>query len=440
MKASKLKLLFMPAAIMFVFVLLAGCTGLNKGQETEADGQWQMQGYGYYLEIDRGKVKSYQTTATTWLRTTDLDGSIRDGILETAYTRFAISRQGDLLELKDTSTGGIYRLQPETDSARKKTEAPDRNDSEYNFEVFWQSFNENYAFFDLYGVDWKEMHEKYASQVTPDMKKEALMELLAEMTQELNDDHISLTDGDNEFSPYNGTTEWRERIGDVVQVIETQYVPDIAYLSDKRIRYGWLNEHIGYLNLVSMAIDENTDTSLKKLVPSLEKALKQLQSAKTIVLDVRFNEGGQDAVSLAYASRFADQKRDVYSKKAWTHNGEEVQETRSIAPEGDVSYTGNVILLTSGVTESAAESFAQSMRQLPNVQIVGERTAGFFSDALTRVLPNGGSFTLSNERYFTPDGQLLEGRGITPDVIVPIELSFVERRIDPALDWVLNNN
>lgn len=440
MTTSRSRRLYALAAILMVCVVLAGCAGANAGKKAEADGRWQMRGYGYYLEIDRGKVKSYQTTDTTWLKSPDLDGTIREGILKTAYSLFAVSRQGDVLELKDTSTGGIYRLQPATASPPKKGEAPDRGDPNYNFEVFWQSFNENYAFFDLYDVDWKAAYTQYAAQVKPDMSEEALMELLAEMVQDLNDNHISLANGEDEFSPYRGTPAWRERIRDVVQVIETKYVPDIKYLSDERIRYGWLNDHIGYINLVAMAADENTEASLDKLVPSLDKALKQLQTAKTIVLDVRFNEGGQDAVSLAFANRFADRKREVYSKQAAVRDGEAARETRFIEPTGDASYSGKVVLLTSGVTESAAESFAQSMRQLPNVEIVGERTAGFFSDALTRILPNGGSFTLSNERYFAPDGQLLEGRGVAPDVTVPIELSLVDRQIDPALDWVLKNN
>jgi len=440
MTTSRSRRLYALAAILMVCVVLAGCAGANAGKKAEADGRWQMRGYGYYLEIDRGKVKSYQTTDTTWLESPDLAGTIREGILKTAYSSFAVIRQGDVLELKDTTTGGIYRLQPATASPPKTGEAPDRGDPNYNFEVFWQSFNENYAFFDLYGVDWKAAYNKYAAQVKPDLSEEALMELLAEMVQDLNDNHISLTNGEDEFSPYRGTPAWRERIRDVVQVIETKYVPDIKYLSDERIRYGWLNDHIGYINLVAMAADENTEASLDKLVPSLDKALKQLQTAKTIVLDVRFNEGGQDAVSLAYANRFADRKREVYSKQASVRDGEAARETRFIEPKGDASYSGKVVLLTSGVTESAAESFAQSMRQLPNVEIVGERTAGFFSDALTRILPNGGSFTLSNERYFGPDGQLLEGRGVAPDVTVPIELSLVDRQIDPALDWVLKNN
>ncbi|MFC5650207.1 S41 family peptidase [Paenibacillus solisilvae] len=193
------------------------------------------------------------------------------------------------------------------------------------------------------------------------------------------------------------------------------------------------------MNLAAIASDENTGQSLKELVPSLDEALLKLSPAAAIVLDVRFNEGGQDAVALAFANRFADQKRAAYKKQACFGDRAMKLETQYMEPQGDSYKQQPIILLTSILTESAAETFVQSMRQLPNVKIAGERTAGFFSDALTRLLPNGESFTLSNERYYTMDGVLLEGNGIVPDVEIPIQLSSVDKGIDPALEWVLQD-
>jgi carboxyl-terminal processing protease len=54
------------------------------------------------------------------------------------------------------------------------------------------------------------------------------------------------------------------------------------------------------------------------------------------------------------------------------------------------------------------------MRVLPNVMQVGTATRGALSDRLTKVLPDGSDFSLSNEVYLDPDGKLYEAVGIPP--------------------------
>jgi hypothetical protein len=38
----------------------------------------------------------------------------------------------------------------------------------YNFEVLWPTFNEQFAFFDLYNVDWQAQYNQYRPRVTAD--------------------------------------------------------------------------------------------------------------------------------------------------------------------------------------------------------------------------------------------------------------------------------
>jgi C-terminal processing protease CtpA/Prc len=72
--------------------------------------------------------------------------------------------------------------------------------------------------------------------------------------------------------------------------------------------------------------------------------------------------------------------------------------------------------MTSASTSSAAETFAMSMRQRANTTLVGEATAGGFSDGLDKVLPHGTEFSLSNEFYLTPDNEEFEGVGVPVDI------------------------
>jgi C-terminal processing protease CtpA/Prc len=60
------------------------------------------------------------------------------------------------------------------------------------------------------------------------------------------------------------------------------------------------------------------------------------------------------------------------------------------------------------------------MRALPNVVHLGEATDGSLSDELWKTLPNGWTLSLSNEIYLDSDGVLWEGRGIQPEILLPV--------------------
>lgn len=62
------------------------------------------------------------------------------------------------------------------------------------------------------------------------------------------------------------------------------------------------------------------------------------------------------------------------------------------------AFDGPVIVLTSGSTFSAAETFALAMRVRDNVSIVGERSSDHFSDLEEFELANGWLYTLSSLR------------------------------------------
>ena len=419
-----------------IYLMVASIT-----QNSEYDGYWITDGYGMYLDIKNGKVTSYQISNETILKSPLLNGRIRNGVLRSYLSNYNIIKQTEVLFFEDQVSGHVFKAHSIDRSPQELKDERQKDNPYYNFQVFWDSFNEYYAFFDLYGVDWKEQYDKYYPKITKDLRNDELMTILVEMIEDLNDDHVSIEYNDEELSPYKDKPKWLKgsSIKELVEVVDQQYVKHMTYLLKRRIRYGWLNERIAYMNLALMASDINQNNSLEALIPNFEKALKELQHSQTLVLDLRFNQGGHDAVSLAYASYFADQKRLVFRKHG--RNKEKYTElvNKYIEPNGRVFYEGNIVILTSGATVSAAEIFLLAMEQLPNVKIVGEETAGFYSDTLPRILPNGATFNLSSERYYTPEGQLLEGKGIQPAVHIAIDLSAQQQGKDPALDWILEN-
>ena len=94
-------------------------------------------------------------------------------------------------------------------------------------------------------------------------------------------------------------------------------------------------------------------------------------------------------------------------------------ETEVYIEVGNDSYrhTGPVIVITSGSTVCAGETFTLAMSQLAQTTILGRNTSEAFSDILARSLPNKWLFTLSNEVYAAPNGTVYEMVGIPSDLI-----------------------
>jgi carboxyl-terminal processing protease len=89
-----------------------------------------------------------------------------------------------------------------------------------------------------------------------------------------------------------------------------------------------------------------------------------------------------------------------------------------------------VIVLTSDYTVSAAETATMALRALPSTIQIGQPTRGVLSDKLEKVLPNRWTFSLSNEVYVDPKGEVFEVRGVPPDVTTafpPLKAPDVER-------------
>ena len=145
-------------------------------------------------------------------------------------------------------------------------------------------------------------------------------------------------------------------------------------------------------------------------------ALIDLIHTEALVLDLRFNHGGQDQVALDIISYFNTKKQISFTKKARRSNGSYTPAQEIYLEASNAAYTKPVILLTSQQTASAAEILVLSSLSLPNITRLGSPTRGIFSDELTKRLPNGWSFGLSNEVYLDLKGINYESLGISPNL------------------------
>jgi C-terminal processing protease CtpA/Prc len=144
---------------------------------------------------------------------------------------------------------------------------------------------------------------------------------------------------------------------------------------------------------------------------------KEFETVQAVIVDLRYNQGGYDAVSLELAGLFAADRHVAFRKKAFRSKGNKYDVV--LTPSSPRRLAVPVAVLISEHSVSAAETAAVAFRTLSNAKLVGQQTQGALSDVLEKKLPNGWTFTLSNEIFETVDGEFPEGTGVLPHIATP---------------------
>ncbi len=144
-----------------------------------------------------------------------------------------------------------------------------------------------------------------------------------------------------------------------------------------------------------------------------------------IVLDLRNNPGGLVDEAVEVAGAFLDGGVVVsYDRRG------RGSRTLQAAPGGDT--TTPMVVLVDGGTASAAEIVAAALQDRGRAVIVGSRTFGKGSVQEPATLTDGSAIELTVGQYVTPDGHLIDGVGIAPDISAsPTDPAVAERK---ALD------
>jgi C-terminal processing protease CtpA/Prc len=178
-----------------------------------------------------------------------------------------------------------------------------------------------------------------------------------------------------------------------------------------------------------------------------EAAFDEIDKSKSLIIDVRNNDGGSSSVGWRVLSFLTDkpfktsmwytrQYRPAF--RAW----ERAQviygnEAETYSPNGKKFYTKPVIVLTSPRTFSAAEDFMVAYVSMKRGLTIGEPTGGSTGQPLYFTLPGGGGAVVCSKRDKFPDGSDFVGKGVQPDITVhPTIVDFRAKR-DTILEAAL---
>lgn len=308
-----------------------------------------------------------------------------------------------------------------------------------NFEALWQLMDQRYCFFDYkkehLGVDWDEIHERYAAKLSPDMTSQQLFEVLCNMIGELRDGHVNLSavyDLGRNWSYY----EDYDRNYDA-EVVEQYLGKGNDYLIASSLKYRILDDNIAYVRCPSF---ENPlgDGNLSLM-------FDYLKGCNGLILDVRNNGGGSLDTADKLASRFTNEKMlvgYVYHKTGKGHNDFSKPEPVYVAPSDGVRWQKKTVVLTNRETFSAANDLVKSMKCFPNVTVMGDTTGGGSGMPFNQELPNGWGLRFSAVVFLDANRNHTEF-GIAPDIPVSLNPEDVLKGKDTIIEAArsfLNNS
>lgn len=162
----------------------------------------------------------------------------------------------------------------------------------------------------------------------------------------------------------------------------------------------------------------------------LRARLKEHAEAPAVILDLRQNPGGDAAALGRMLGEFFTERVDMGTFITRRGFNRQLHTWRWFA---SATYTGPVAILVSRVSASSAEIFSAVMQYHDRATVFGETTSGAVLASRFFPLPGGGRLQLSIDDYIAPDGQRLEGRGVTPDFEVAQGPDDLRAGRDPVL-------
>ena len=173
------------------------------------------------------------------------------------------------------------------------------------------------------------------------------------------------------------------------------------------------------------------------------QAVDDFRASDGIIIDLRGNPGGLAAMMMGISGHFIDERKALGVMK--TRDNEPLHfnvNPRRVNALGQrvEPYAGPVAILVDALSGSASECFTGGMQSLGRVRVFGQRSMGQALPALFAKLPNGDVLIYAYGDFVTSDGTRLEGRGVIPDEVLPLDradlLAGRDRSMEAALAWI----
>jgi carboxyl-terminal processing protease len=162
---------------------------------------------------------------------------------------------------------------------------------------------------------------------------------------------------------------------------------------------------IAYIQITNFY--DRTNIEFQAALQSLD-----LKNSKGIIIDLRNNLGGYVTSMVDVASHFVKEGAIITLR-----DNKGKTETKSVNPNG-IFTNLPVVVLVNQYSASASEVLSGALQDYRRATIAGVQTLGKGSYDQFFKLSDGSAIYLTVGRWLTPNGREIEGKGITPDIIL----------------------
>lgn len=190
----------------------------------------------------------------------------------------------------------------------------------------------------------------------------------------------------------------------------------------KTVSYTLLDNNIGYLSISQF--EEVTTKQFKAAVEDL-----QSQGMKGLVIDIRNNPGGLLDMVVGMLKYMLPDGLIVYTEDKQGNRKE-------YKGQDNDEFNLPLAVIVNGNSASASEIFAGAIQDYGKGTIIGTQTYGKGIVQTVKPLTDGSAIKFTIAKYFTPKGQDIHGKGVTPDMVVEYD---TDADVDTQLDAAIKN-
>lgn len=186
-------------------------------------------------------------------------------------------------------------------------------------------------------------------------------------------------------------------------------------ISTASIKSKLYNNQFAYIRVSQF--QQNTAKDLNTAISQLQKQAGG--TLKGLILDLRYNPGGVLESAIEVADAFIDNK-SMSNKMLIVHTEGRIPGLKytALATPGDILDKAPIVVLINNGSASAAEVVAGALKDNHRAITIGVKSFGKGSVQTVIPLDEKSSLKLTTGFYFTPKGQAIQDKGITPDISV----------------------
>ena len=166
---------------------------------------------------------------------------------------------------------------------------------------------------------------------------------------------------------------------------------------------------IGYIYVSEFG--EDTANQFEQTIADL-----QSQGMKAMIVDLRNNGGGL----ITAVTQMLD---DILPEGVVVYTQDKYGNRQDYNSSADTSMDYPMAVLVNGYSASASEIFAGAIRDYKYGTLIGTTTYGKGVVQKIIPLPEGDAIKLTVAKYYTPNGENIQGTGIDPDIALDYEYS-----------------